>query len=135
MKFQIKSRLTLQHLDTAFRLLKTTHWGKPITSKKFKRQNENTKTYGIFCGKEMTGFFRVLTDGAFVCYLMDLVVEPEFRGKGAASAALNFIEKKFKGYNILLKSSKAQKLYLVKGYKTILKPDNYFVKNCLKISL
>ena len=128
MKFQIKTRLTPQHLKTAFDLLQTTHWGHLIDAKKFKTQNQHTTTYGIFAGTTMVGFFRLVTDGAFFCYLMDLVVDPPYRQRGAATLALNYIEEKYPACKILLKSSQAQSFYLSKGYKTIAKKDNYFIK-------
>lgn len=128
MNFTIQSKLNPEHLKTAFTLLQSTHWGKRITDKKFKLQNQNTKTYGIFYGKTMIGFFRLMTDGAFLCYLMDLVIDPEYRNQGAATKALHYIEKKHAGFKILIKSSEAQELYLGNNYSPIKKTDNYFVK-------
>lgn len=38
--------------------------------------------YGAFDGQKMVGFFRAISDKVSDSYLIDLVVDPEYRGQG-----------------------------------------------------
>lgn len=52
--------------------------------------------YAAYDGEKMIGFFRALSDGVSDAYLVDLVVDPEYRRRGVASALTNTLVKRLK---------------------------------------
>lgn len=47
--------------------------------------------FGAFDGEKMVGFFRALSDGVSDAYLLDLIVDPQYRGRGIASALVKSV--------------------------------------------
>ncbi len=52
--------------------------------------------FGAFCGSEMVGFFRAISDGVGDAYLLELFVEPPFRRMGIGGKLCDSIVKRLK---------------------------------------
>src|SRR4030095_2138674 len=51
-------------------------------------KNSNLIFAAVDGEKRLIGFVRVLTDFAYRCYLLDLIVDPKYRGKGLGRALM-----------------------------------------------
>src|SRR3982751_351355 len=58
------------------------YWAKGIPFQTVKKSIEGSLCFGIYKGPQMTGFARVITDGATFAYLADVFVDEKFRGLG-----------------------------------------------------
>ena len=56
--------------------------------------------FGAYCNDEMVGFFRALSDGVSDAYLLDLFVDPKFRGRGIGEKLCREIVEKLKADGI-----------------------------------
>ena len=88
--YYIRKGVENMHLEEVAALLHRTDWAKDRTEELIKKSMENACPYGLFlsdCISEggkgrQIGFARVLTDGVTTFYLMDLVIEEAYRGRG-----------------------------------------------------
>lgn len=46
---------------------------------------------GAYDGDRLIGMGRIVGDGAVICYVQDLIVEPGYQGKGIGSMLLNYL--------------------------------------------
>lgn len=69
-------------LDAAHRLLADTHWAASLSPEVLQRAAEHSLCFGVLSGERLVGFARVITDRATYAYLTDVVVDPEYRGRG-----------------------------------------------------
>lgn len=74
----------LERLDVEFvyELLRQTRWARNRPRDVFERAIENSLCFGAYVGKRQVGFARVVTDRASFGYLVDVIVDPAWRGKG-----------------------------------------------------
>lgn len=128
-KIQLKivKKLTKEQIDLAYVMIKNTYWGASKSRSDFDTQNKHTYLYCILKNKSPIGFFRVVTDGVNLIYLMGLVIEENLRNQGIGSLALNWLKNKFPSMKILMLSTKAQKFYLKNDFKAINESFNYFL--------
>ena len=72
--------------------------------------------FGAFDGQKLVGFFRALSDGVSDAYLLDLFVDPEYRGRGIGGELAARIIAKLKGDGIewitAISTPEAKNLYL-----------------------
>lgn len=124
----IKQNLSHTDLQKAFTLIKmSSYWGHSIELETFNLQNSNSKTFGIFSEDNFVGFFRLITDGVFVCYLMDLIIIDNLRNKGIGSLVLKYIKDQYPKAKVILSSNKSQHFYLKNNFKFIERENNYFI--------
>ncbi len=75
--------------------------------------------FGAFDGSKMVGFFRALSDGVSDAYLLDLFVDPEYRGRGIAGELAARIVAKLKSDGIewitAISTPEAKNIYLKIG--------------------
>jgi N-acetylglutamate synthase-like GNAT family acetyltransferase len=69
-------------LDAAYRLLIDTHWAASLSFEVLRRAAEHSLCFAVLSGEKLVGFARVITDQATYAYLTDVVVDPEYRGRG-----------------------------------------------------
>ena len=118
----------LVYLKSAYKLIKKSYWGNFINKEKFDIQNDNTKTFFIFNRRTLIGFFRLVTDGFFIVYIMDFIIKEKYQQKGIGSKTIQYIEALFPYSKILLLSNKSGDFYLKNDFKRIDKSDNFFIK-------
>jgi len=80
----------LERLDVEFiyELLRQTHWARNRPRDVFERAIKHSLCFGAYEGKRQVGFARVVTDHATFGYLMDVIVDPAWRGRGIARSLL-----------------------------------------------
>lgn len=75
--------------DRVYRFLNgQSHWAEGIPHDLFVRAMAHSECFAGFLAGEQIAFARVVTDKATFAYLMDVFVEPEYRGMGHATALL-----------------------------------------------
>jgi nitroimidazol reductase NimA-like FMN-containing flavoprotein (pyridoxamine 5'-phosphate oxidase superfamily)/GNAT superfamily N-acetyltransferase len=67
------------------------YWANAITQDRLYTSLEHSLTFGVYLEYRQVAFARVLTDVTRVGYIGDVFVEEEFRGKGYATALLEFM--------------------------------------------
>lgn len=58
------------------------YWGKGMGADRLRIAIQNSLCFGIYDGKSLCGFSRVITDKATFAYLCDVFILPQYRGKG-----------------------------------------------------
>lgn len=87
-------RVTTKHrdLDLAWvaQALRGSYWGGWLTDDAIRTSVNNSLCFGAYCTetRAQIGFCRVITDRAVLSSLTDMIVAPEWRGKGVGSALL-----------------------------------------------
>jgi GNAT superfamily N-acetyltransferase len=69
-------------LDAALILLRATHWGTAMSRDTLTRAIANSVCFGVYCGSELIGLGRVVTDLATYAYWTDVVIAQPHRGRG-----------------------------------------------------
>ena len=78
-------------VDFIFELLRQTHWARDRPRDVFERAIKHSLCFGAYEGKRQLGFARVVTDHATFGYLMDVVVDPAWRGRGIGRSLLTHV--------------------------------------------
>src|SRR5580704_12226301 len=79
---EIESGLERLDVEFIYALLRQTHWARNRPRDVFERAIKNSLCFGAYVGKRQVGFARVVTDHASFGYLVDVIVDPAWRGKG-----------------------------------------------------
>jgi GNAT superfamily N-acetyltransferase len=74
-----KSRLDL---DVVCALLRDTYWAANRSREQIQKSIQHSVCFGLFHAGKQVGFARAVTDYATFCYLCDVIVAPEHRGRG-----------------------------------------------------
>lgn len=118
-------------LERIASMLKTTYWASTRSEEIIAKSIQNSLCFGVFTEKSnlQVGFARVLTDYATTYYLCDVVIDPEYRGKGLGCKLIEAIEKHMEPYGLksLLFTRDAHGLYEKYGYKNV--KDRAMFKN------
>ena len=85
-----------------FRLYLLEGWsGEGDDSSKINLALKNSRiAFGAFDGEKMVGFFRAISDGVSDAYLLDLVVDPQYRRRGIASTLVKNVVDSLKAEKI-----------------------------------
>lgn len=68
--------------ERVYELLGETYWAKDRTREEFERACDHSICYSLLVDGVQAGFARVVTDYVSVFYLGDVIIAPEYRGKG-----------------------------------------------------
>ncbi|HNQ28297.1 MAG TPA: GNAT family N-acetyltransferase [Aquaticitalea sp.] len=118
-------------VDTIFRFIKQSYWGKSRTFEEQQKALANTLNFGLFNNGKQIAFARVLTDHVFFAYLMDVFVLEPYRGNGYSKLLINeimahepikYIDK------WMLATIDAHSLYSKFGFGTIKNPSRIMEK-------
>ena len=71
--------------------LTNAYWSKGRTRDEVIRSMDNCTCYGVYLDSRQIGFARILTDNVVFAYMMDLFIDPEFRGRGYSKLLLDVI--------------------------------------------
>jgi N-acetylglutamate synthase-like GNAT family acetyltransferase len=69
-------------LDSATRLLHSTHWAAELSRDTLRRAIANSISFGVYQAAELIGFGRIVTDLATYAYWTDVVIAEPMRGRG-----------------------------------------------------
>ena len=93
MDYRIVSDLNAMPLNEVERLLRTTYWANHRTPEQIERSMRHSACFGVRIDGEarLVGFARVVSDYATTYYLCDVVVDPDYRGRGLGTALVAHI--------------------------------------------
>ena len=114
-------------------LSKTAYWSKGRSLNDVKTSIENSLCFGVYHphSRQQIGFARVATDFVVFAWIMDLFIDPEYRGQGYAKALVDAIlnHKQLKQVNGFgLRTEDAHGLYRQFGFGSIPKPATWMFK-------
>lgn len=103
-------------------------WARGISLEIVARSIRNSVCIGAYSDNEQVGFCRIITDHATFANLVDVIVWPEYRGKGISLKLLDavMVHPSVKGVRrFTLATSNAHGLYQKYGFKMLQKPDSF----------
>lgn len=117
-----------RRLDIVFihAFLTDSYWAEGRTKEEVITTVKNSLNFGVYLNDNQIGFARVVTDYTVFCYLMDVFIIPQHRGKGYSKILLDYIFsypklRNCKGW--LLKTLDAHELYEKFEFKKIKHPE------------
>lgn len=69
-------------LDSVYRWLSETYWAKDRPKSMLETSAKNSLCLGLFEGDRQIGFSRAVTDYATFTWIADVIIAPEYRGRG-----------------------------------------------------
>jgi GNAT superfamily N-acetyltransferase len=69
-------------LDFIIASLQQTYWANGRPSETIRQSIRNAVCLGVYTGDRQIGFARVVTDGCTFSWICDVLIDPEYRGKG-----------------------------------------------------
>ena len=113
-------------------LCNQSYWAKDRSMELVKKSLDHSLCFGVFQGNRQVGFGRVATDYVVFAWLMDLFVDPKYRGQGLGRFLVKEIieHPELQQVNgIGLRTEDAHKLYADFGFEKISRPETWrFVK-------
>lgn len=103
-------------------LCNESYWANGVEKNIVRKSFENSLSFGGFIGTKQVAFGRVVTDLATFGYLRDVVVLPEYRGKGYGKAIVEAIITRLRDEGVsamMLGTSDAHSLYKKYGFKLV----------------
>ncbi|HEX8143433.1 MAG TPA: GNAT family N-acetyltransferase [Pyrinomonadaceae bacterium] len=125
-----KARLDLQAIHDY--LSNTSYWAKGRSAETIERSIENSLAFGIYRGRELVGFARVITDYATFAWLADVFVLDEARGKGLGKWLVEVIlsHPELQGLRRWLLATKdAHELYRRFGFEELKRPERWMERH------
>ena len=113
------------------------YWGKGRTIDEVQTTIDHSFCFGIYnSDKQQMGFARLVTDYVLFAYVMDVIIFPEYQGKGYGKELVTYImshELITKVKTVALKTKDAHELYAKHGFKAV--GDSPFWMSIDKIKL
>ena len=123
MNFRIVRDMYEIPLEEVHRLLKTTYWANQRPPEQIGHSMRHSECYGLRVEgvDRLVGFARVITDFATTYYLCDIVIDPEYRGRGLGTALVGHIVSRpeYAGLRGLLVTRDAHALYRKFGFEVL----------------
>lgn len=80
--FMISDDRSLLDIDRISRLLSTTYWASNRPKETIERSIVNSICFGLYDNSKQIGFARVVSDKAVFSWVLDVVIDEGYRGKG-----------------------------------------------------
>lgn len=104
--------------DRVAELLRATEWAKDRSKEMIGRCVDNSISYGVYDEKNyMVGYARMISDLATTFYLMDVVIDEAYRGRGLGRLLLDAMMKDVGHLHGVLHTENAQGLYEKYGFQ------------------
>ena len=121
MEYTIVEGADKMQTDEIMRLLKMTYWAAQRSEEQVKRAISHSSCYGIRLegSGRLIGFARVISDYATSYYLCDVIIDPEYRGRGLGKALVGYVlsRPEYKGCRGFLATRDAHGLYRQFGFE------------------
>ena len=107
------------------------YWAKGRSRERVLKSMENSLCFGIYDGHKQIGFGRVATDYVVFAWLMDVFIDPDYRGQGLGELLIKAIVEhpELQSVNGMgLRTNDAHALYSKFGFEEILTPDTWMFK-------
>lgn len=121
-----KSRLDIGKIH--YFLSTQSTWAKGISLDIMRRSIEHSVCLGAYTTQQQVGFCRIITDQATFANLVDVLVWPEYRGKGIAAKLMDAVMQHPSVADVrrfTLATSDAHGLYAKYGFTALNKPDSF----------
>ena len=112
-------------------LCNKSYWAKGRSMDLVKKSMDNSMCFALFEGDRQLGFGRVATDFVVFAWLMDLFIDPDYRGRGLGRFLLQQIleHPELQQVNgIGLRTEDAHRLYKKFGFEQIESPDTWMLR-------
>lgn len=122
---------SLLDLDFINGFITESYWAKGRTKEEMRRCMDHSLNFGIYLKGKQIGFARVVTDTVQFAYLMDVFIDPAYRGKGYSMVLLDhvFDHPELKYIRVWrLASTDAQWLYEKYGFGPLQHPEKLMEK-------
>lgn len=128
-EYTISTNKDLISLERASELLHNTYWAHHRSKDTIEMSIKNSICFGVYHHQKMVGFARVVTDYATMYWLCDVIIDPEYRGRGLGKKLIKFITETddLKGMFGILATRDAHGLYEKYGFKKA--PDKFMRRN------
>ena len=103
-------------------------WAKGISYSTVEKSIANSLCFGVYIENEQVAFARVITDYATFANLVDVIVFPEFRGRGISKQLMRYIleyRNLSKIRRFTLATSDAHGLYEKFGFSSLNTPQSF----------
>ncbi|MBK7844189.1 MAG: GNAT family N-acetyltransferase [Bdellovibrionales bacterium] len=125
-EIKISDDKNLLRVEFVHALLKGAYWCKGIPLETFRAAVNGSLCFGAYIGNVQVAFARVVTDGATFAWLCDVIVDPNYRGRGISKALMKYImsHSRMKGFRrICLATKDAHTLYEQFNFKITATPE------------
>jgi GNAT superfamily N-acetyltransferase len=128
--YRVSTDKTLLSLDTIYRFLKASYWANERSYETMRKSIANSLCFGLYQGKELIGFARVVTDYATFFWLCDVFVNPIYRDQGLGKLLIGCVVQasELQGLRGMLATRDAHKLYALFGFQTPNDPRWFMVR-------
>jgi GNAT superfamily N-acetyltransferase len=128
---EISTDPTRLDTDLIHRHLSDSYWAAGRSRATVELSIKNSLSFGAYQDGQQVGFGRVITDFATFAYLADIIVFPEFRGRGVGKAIVKAMVEhpQLMGIRLmLLRTRDAHGLYEKFGFGAIPQPDEMMAR-------
>lgn len=77
--------------DFIHEFISNSYWAKGRTISTMKTCIDNSLNFGVYLKNKQVGYGRLVTDYAQFAYIMDLFIDPEYRGRGYSKQLMKYI--------------------------------------------
>lgn len=123
MNYRIVDGAENMNVEEIAHLLSMTYWAAERPVETIEKSLRNSSCYGVYLEDEgkLVGFARVISDYATTYYLCDVVIDPDYRGRGLGLALVSHIESlpEYAGLRGILVTRDAHALYERFGYEVL----------------
>lgn len=127
--YKISDDKVLISVDKVCELLSKSYWANQRSKEKIEKSIKNSICFGVYDNDNMIGFARVVTDGATMYWLCDVIIEEKYRGAGLGEKLIECITEmeELKGLFGILATRDAHGLYEKYGFKK--EPERFMRRN------
>lgn len=128
-EYKISTNKELISLERVAELLHNTYWAHHRSRETIETSLKNSICFGIYHQEKMVGFARVVTDYSTMYWLCDVVIAPEYRGRGLGKKLIHTITamEELKGMIGILATRDAHGLYEKYGFQRA--PEKFMRRN------
>lgn len=128
-EYKINTDKKLIPVERLTELLNNTYWAHHRSQETIAKSIENSICFGVYHRRKLVGFARVVTDYATMYWLCDVVIDPDYRGRGLGKELIRYITEmdELKGKFGILATRDAHGLYEKFGFQRV--PDKFMRRN------
>lgn len=111
--YEISDDKALLDLDIIYNLLKPTYWANDRSKETIKQSIDHSFSFGVYVEGKQIGFARVISDQAVFSWILDVVIDPAYQGRGIGSSLIHCIleHPQLKNTKFALATKDAQPFY------------------------
>lgn len=116
------------HPAAVLQLLKDAYWAQGRSLETQQTALANSLNFGVYQNERLIGHARVVTDGATFAWLCDVIIDPEFRGRGLGKQLVAHVVADPRVRSVrrfLLATRDAHGLYAQHGFEPLPQPDRW----------